>query len=43
MYRPNSECDGTELEGDVVKEILTFVDRVYDDEASHVSTLGYHH
>ena len=26
MYRPNSECDGTELEGDVVKEILTFVD-----------------
>ena len=25
-YRPNGECDGTELEGDVVKEILTFVD-----------------
>ena len=26
MYRHNGECDGTELEGDVVKEILTFVD-----------------
>ena len=25
-YRPNGECDGVELEGDVVKEILTFVD-----------------
>ena len=25
-YRPNGECDGKELEADVVKEILTFVD-----------------
>ena len=26
MYRPNGECDGKELEVDVEKEILTFVD-----------------
>ena len=25
-YRPNSECDGKQIEADVVKEILTFVD-----------------
>ena len=26
MYRPNAECDGKQIEADVVKEILTFVD-----------------
>ena len=32
MYRPNSECDRMELEGDVVKEILTFVDATTSED-----------
>ena len=30
-YRPNGECDWKELEADVVKEILTFVDNTMSE------------
>ena len=31
MYRPNAECDGKQIEADVVKEILTFVDTMMSE------------